>query len=130
MPSKIDHIGLGAPRDKFDDVVAWYTKVLAPLKYDEVKRFPGVVGLGADGIPDFWIAARDGPSQLGIHLAFRAPDQATVDAFYKAAIEAGGTSNGQPGLRPHYHPNYYCAYVVDPLGNNLELVHHGSCSDQ
>ena len=49
-------------------------------------------------------------------------DQATVDAFYKAAIEAGGTSNGQPGLRPHYHPNYYCAYVVDPLGNNLELV--------
>jgi len=130
MPSKIDHIGLGAPRDKFDDVVAWYIKALAPLKYDEVKRFPGVVGLGADGIPDFWIATRDGPSQLGIHLAFRAPDRATVDAFYKAAIDAGGTDNGQPGLRPHYHPNYYCAYVTDPLGNNLELVHHGSCSDQ
>jgi hypothetical protein len=86
MPSKIDHIGLGAPRDKFDDVVAWYTKVLAPLKYDEVKRFPGVVGLGADGIPDFWIAARDGPSQLGIHLAFRAPGGLCFEYEYYALL--------------------------------------------
>ncbi|KAN0087061.1 Glyoxalase/Bleomycin resistance protein/Dihydroxybiphenyl dioxygenase [Elaphomyces granulatus] len=129
MPSKIDHIGLVAPRDKFDEVVAWYKKVLAPLKYDELRRYPGVVGLGADGIPDFWITARDGPLQSGIHLAFQAPDHATVDAFYNAAIEAGSTDNGKPGLRPQYHPNYYAAFVVDPLGNNFELVHHGNCNN-
>lgn len=49
-------------------------------------------------------------------------DHSTVDAFHKAAVDAGGISNGEPGPRPHYHPNYYGAFVLDPVGNNVEVV--------
>jgi catechol 2,3-dioxygenase-like lactoylglutathione lyase family enzyme len=59
-----------------------------------------------------------------IHLAFQAPDRATVDRFYPAALAAGGEDNGPPGERP-YHPGYYAAFVLDPDGNNIEVVHHG-----
>lgn len=59
-----------------------------------------------------------------IHLAFQAKDRATVDAFYKAALAAGGTDNGAPGERP-YHPGYYAAFILDPDGNNIEAVFHG-----
>ena len=59
-----------------------------------------------------------------VHLAFQAPDRATVDRFHAAALAAGGTDNGKPGLRP-YHPNYYGAFVLDPDGNNIEAVFHG-----
>lgn len=58
------------------------------------------------------------------HLAFQASDRAMVDAFYKAALEHGGTDNGPPGIRP-YHPGYYAAFVIDPDGNNIEAVYHG-----
>ena len=58
------------------------------------------------------------------HIAFRAPNRAAVDAFYAAAIAAGGTDNGGPGLRAHYHPNYYGAFVRDPDGHNIEAVCH------
>ena len=66
--------------------------------------------------------ARTVPSH--VHLAFQAKDQATVDAFYKAALSAGGTDNGAPGPR-HYHPGYYACFVLDPDGNNIEAVFHG-----
>lgn len=66
--------------------------------------------------------ARTIPSH--VHLAFQAKDQQTVDAFYKAAIAAGGTDNGAPGPR-HYHPGYYACFVLDPDGNNIEAVFHG-----
>jgi catechol 2,3-dioxygenase-like lactoylglutathione lyase family enzyme len=59
-----------------------------------------------------------------VHIAFRAADRAGVDAFYRAALAAGGRDNGGPGLRPHYHPNYYGAFVLDPDGNNVEAVCH------
>jgi catechol 2,3-dioxygenase-like lactoylglutathione lyase family enzyme len=59
------------------------------------------------------------------HFAFQAKDRATVDAFYTAALAAGGKDNGPPGLRPHYHPGYYAAFVLDPDGNNVEAVYHG-----
>ena len=59
-----------------------------------------------------------------IHLAFQAPDRATVDRFHPAALAAGGKDNGAPGERP-YHAGYYAAFVLDPDGNNLEVVHHG-----
>ena len=59
------------------------------------------------------------------HLAFQAKDRATVDALYKAGLEAGGKDNGAPGERPHYHPGYYAAILLDPDGNNIEAVHHG-----
>jgi len=59
------------------------------------------------------------------HLAFQAADHATVESFYRAALENGGTDNGPPGDRPQYHPGYYAAFVLDPDGNNIEAVHHG-----
>jgi catechol 2,3-dioxygenase-like lactoylglutathione lyase family enzyme len=59
------------------------------------------------------------------HFAFRAKDRATVDAFYQAALAAGGKDNGAPGLRRDYHPDYYAAFVIDPDGNNVEAVYHG-----
>jgi catechol 2,3-dioxygenase-like lactoylglutathione lyase family enzyme len=73
--------------------------------------------------PDFWLseAAEAGP---GRHYAFSASSRAEVDAFYKAAMAAGGRDNGGPGIRAHYHPDYYGAFVIDPDGNNIEAVCH------
>jgi catechol 2,3-dioxygenase-like lactoylglutathione lyase family enzyme len=73
--------------------------------------------------PDFWLteAAETGP---GRHYAFTARSRAEVDAFYRAALDAGGRDNGAPGIRAHYHPNYYGAFVIDPDGNNVEAVCH------
>lgn len=62
----------------------------------------------------------------GMHIAFLAKTRAAVDAFHAAALEMGGASEGEPGLRPHYHPNYYGAYVRDPDGNKLQAVCHSS----
>jgi hypothetical protein len=61
-----------------------------------------------------------------VHVAIVAKDRRTVDAFYRAAIAAEGTDNGPPGLRPHYHPNYYAAFVLDPDGHNIEAVCHAT----
>jgi predicted lactoylglutathione lyase len=61
---------------------------------------------------------------MGVHVAFAAPHRGAVDAFYRAALEAGGRDNGPPGLRPEYHAGYYGAFVLDPDGNNVEAVHH------
>jgi catechol 2,3-dioxygenase-like lactoylglutathione lyase family enzyme len=80
-------------------------------------------GFGKDGKPFFWIGsgarARD-----PVHFAFTAKSRDEVDAFYRAALAAGGKDNGAPGLRPHYHANYYGAFVIDPDGNNVEAVCH------
>lgn len=76
----------------------------------------------ADG-SDLWISQGDAITPP-IHIAFRVSTRTAVDAFYKAAIAAGGKDNGAPGLRPHYHPNYYGAYVLDPDGHNIEAVCH------
>ena len=82
-------------------------------------------GYGRDGKPSFWIAETAGEADaLAGHVAFAAPDRGTVDAFYQAAIAAGASDNGAPGLRPHYHPDYYASFVVDPDGNRLEAVCH------
>jgi catechol 2,3-dioxygenase-like lactoylglutathione lyase family enzyme len=67
----------------------------------------------------------DGPATTGLHIAFQAHDRDAVDAFYTAALESGGRDNGAPGERA-YHPGYYAAYVLDPDGNNVEAVYHGS----
>jgi predicted lactoylglutathione lyase len=87
-------------------------------------EFPGgrVIGYGAEK-PIFWInsgaALRD-----HVHVAFAAASRADVDAFYKAAMAAGGRDNGPPGIREDYHPNYYAAFVLDPDGHNIEAVCH------
>ena len=101
----------------------FYSKALAPLDYSLAMEFPGVAGFASGrGIPDFWIASVE--ERGAAHIAFSAKDRATVDAFYEAATAAGGRDNGAPGLRPHYHENYYAAFVHDADGNNIEAVCH------
>jgi catechol 2,3-dioxygenase-like lactoylglutathione lyase family enzyme len=116
----IDHLGLQV--SDLERSKAFYAKALQPLGYGVIMEFPGAVGLGAQGKPDFWI----GPGETGgrAHVAFVSPDRKTVDAFHAAAMAAGGKDNGGPGLRPQYHANYYGAFVFDPDGNNIEAVCH------
>jgi catechol 2,3-dioxygenase-like lactoylglutathione lyase family enzyme len=116
----IDHVNLGV-RD-VDASRTFYEQALAPLGIAVLMDFEGSAGLGRDGMPAFWISDRElsGP----LHLAFTAPDRATVDAFHQAALDAGGTDNGRPGLRAQYHTSYYGAFVLDPDGNNIEAVTH------
>jgi predicted lactoylglutathione lyase len=80
-------------------------------------------GFGANGKPDFWIAG-EGRLERPVHVAIAVKERSAVDAFYKAAMGAGGRDNGAPGLRPQYHPNYYAAFVRDPDGHNIEAVCH------
>ena len=125
----IDHIGF--PVSDFERSKAFYLKALAPLDYSLVMemmqdRPPGeapAAGFGAKGKPDFWIGGEGGLDKP-LHVAIVAKDRAIVDAFYKAAIAAGGRNNGAPGIRAHYHANYYGAFVLDPDGHNIEAVCH------
>jgi catechol 2,3-dioxygenase-like lactoylglutathione lyase family enzyme len=123
----IDHLGICVA--DFDASKAFYDKVMAPLGASLLMMVPpehtGGVKVGGYGRerPTFWLheGAETGP---GRHIAFSARSRAEVDAFHKAAIAAGGKDNGAPGLRPHYHPDYYGAFVFDPDGNNIEAVCH------
>lgn len=102
---------------------AFYLAALDPLGYEIVMEFGQGVGFGVAGKPDFWIHQAD-PVRPPVHVAFASGDRATVDRFWKAALAAGGRDNGAPGLRQHYHPNYYGAFVFDPDGNSIEAVCH------
>ena len=115
----LDHISLRV--QDHSRAVAFYRAALAPLGYRVLMEFQGAAGLGA-GMPDFWLMATEQPLNP-THVAFSA-DRATVDAFHAAALAAGGTDNGPPGLRADYHPHYYGAFVRDPEGNNVEVVCH------
>ena len=124
----IDHTGL----DVSDPVKSrqFYEKALEPLGYRVTKEIPTeftggavVLGMGVPPAADFWIH-QGSPQTPRLHVAFRADSRALVDAFYKAAMAAGGKDNGPPGLRPHYHPTYYGAFVFDPDGHNIEAVCH------
>lgn len=117
----IDHMGLNV-RD-LARARAFYEQALEPLGYRVVLEFPEAVGMGAEGKPEFWLARRD-PVGSGTHVAFGATDRETVDAFHAAGLAAGGTDHGAPGIRPHYHADYYGAFVLDPDGNNVEAVCH------
>jgi catechol 2,3-dioxygenase-like lactoylglutathione lyase family enzyme len=117
----IDHTGLTVA-----DVVsskAFYRAALGPLGYALLMEWEQYAGFGVPPKPDFWIG-QGKPNVPPIHVAFRAQNRKEVDAFYKAAIAAGGRDNGPPGLRPHYHENYYGAFVLDPDGHNIEVVCH------
>ena len=119
----IDHVKLFATDPARSR--AFYEQALKPLGYRVMlEPGPGVVGLGATR-PDFWIAPAGSAPTL-CHLAFRVDSEFEVDAFHAAALAAGGTDNGAPGLRPLYHQNYYGAFVLDPDGNNVEAVYHGA----
>ena len=111
---------------------AFYDKALAPLGITvqmevtaEQTGGSARLGYGTPGRPRFWIGTGK-PLQGPLHVAFTATDRQTVDAFYRAALAAGGTDNGAPGLRPHYHPNYYGAFVLSPDGHNVEAVCHAA----
>jgi catechol 2,3-dioxygenase-like lactoylglutathione lyase family enzyme len=124
----IDHTGV-----KVSDIAgakAFYGAALAPIGYRLLLEFPAAVtgsddvaGFGVPPKPDFWIA-QGTPNRPAVHVAFRVTERALVDAFYAAALAAGGRDNGAPGPRPHYHENYYGAFVLDPDGHNIEVVCH------
>jgi catechol 2,3-dioxygenase-like lactoylglutathione lyase family enzyme len=107
----------------------FYEAALAPLSIfhvitigSERTRTRGTRhGFGTDGYPCLWIHDREPPAP-GTHIAFAAEDRTAVDAFHSAAVAAGGIDNGAPGVRLHYHSNYYAAYVLDPDGVNVEVV--------
>jgi catechol 2,3-dioxygenase-like lactoylglutathione lyase family enzyme len=100
----------------------FYERALAPFGIRIVESSQGPIGFGPEGSEDFWITP--GEPAAPVHVAFAAHDRATVEAFHAAAVEAGGTDNGAPGLRTQYHAGYYAAYVLDPDGNNVEAVFH------
>jgi catechol 2,3-dioxygenase-like lactoylglutathione lyase family enzyme len=125
----IDHTSLNV--GDFERSKAFYEKALAPIGYTLIMEVPADVnpggvaaaGFGEKGKPDFWIGFGNPGSP--VHVAFCVDSRAAVDAFHQAALAAGGTDNGAPGLRPMYHPNYYGAFVRDPDGHNIEAVFHG-----
>ncbi len=124
----IDHTGLVV--SDFERSKRFYSEALAPIGYAKLAEFPAsitghtdVAGFGEPPKPDFWIS-RGTPNQPPIHIAFRVGSRALVEAFHQAALAAGGRDNGAPGLRPHYHPHYYGAFVLDPDGHNIEAVCH------
>lgn len=129
----IDHLSVGV-----SDLAAartFYETALAPLGYRIVFEFPdGVFSMGVptpgEGDPggELWFVPGDNPT--GIHLALSAKDAEQVQAFYEAALAAGGADNGGPGERPQYHPGYYAAFVHDPDGHNIEAVCHDWSSQQ
>ena len=124
----LDHVGI--PVSDFARAKAFYARALAPLGIGLVMEVgPGqtgngsAAGFGSDGKPYFWFGDDGAPGQH-THVAFAVDSRARVDAFHAAAIAAGGRDNGAPGLRPHYHPNYYGAFAIDPDGHNIEAVCH------
>jgi catechol 2,3-dioxygenase-like lactoylglutathione lyase family enzyme len=121
----IDHTGVNV-----SDLArsrAFYELALAPLGYRVCLEIGNTVGFGerrdeaVEQRADFWIGEGE-PQTPRVHVAFRAKDRRRVDEFHAAALAAGGTDNGPPGLRPHYHEGYYAAYALDPDGYNIEAV--------
>jgi len=119
----LDHVGFNV--SDYDRSRDFYEQALAPLGLTLLlEPAPGIGGFGEDRKPFFWIDTRAPAARAGIHVAFAVGRRETVDAFHAAALEAGGTDNGAPGVRAIYHPHYYGAYVLDPDGNNVEAVCH------
>jgi catechol 2,3-dioxygenase-like lactoylglutathione lyase family enzyme len=107
--------------------IAFYDATLAPLGLTRVWTKPHAVGYGYPPGPGELLALKKQSSAVkppgpGFHLAFNAPSRAAVDAFHSGALRAGGSDNGHPGLRPHYRPTYYAAFVIDPDGHPIEAV--------
>jgi len=119
----LDHVGLNVK--DYQASRAFFERALAPIGYHVVMAFDEwkAAGFGNADQPLFWISERE-PVGTGTHVAFTCPDRASVDAFHDAALAAGGIDNGPPGLREHYHPTYYAAFVHDLDGNNIEAVCH------
>jgi catechol 2,3-dioxygenase-like lactoylglutathione lyase family enzyme len=125
----IDHVGFAV--SDYARARAFYERALAPLGYTLVMEVGAqenesghpAAGFGIGGKPDFWIGG-EGKLEKALHVAVVANSRHAVKAFYQAAMAAGAKDNGPPGLRPHYHPNYYAAFVRDLDGHNIEAVCH------
>jgi catechol 2,3-dioxygenase-like lactoylglutathione lyase family enzyme len=118
----IDHLGI--PVSDLAKSIAFYEQALAPLGYVLMMNYsPHAAGFGADGKPDLWLG-HSPTITAGVHIAIRAKGRGDVRAFHAAALAAGATDNGPPGVRAQYHPDYYGAFVRDPDGHNLEAVCH------
>lgn len=120
------HVTLGA--SDFDKAGAFYDAVMATLGHSQMFRFDDAIAYGEAAGPKLFILKPFDKGAVqpgnGVHAAFIAPDRKSVDAFHAAAMAHGGSDEGAPGLRPHYHPNYYGAYVRDPDGNKIQAVCH------
>ena len=130
----IDHTGVGV--SDFERSKAFYLAALGAIGYAKLLEFgpevtghTSVAGFGEPPKPDFWISGGT-PNRPAIHVAFRVANRALVRAFHAAALAAGGTCNGPPGIRAHYHPNYYGAFALDPDGHNIEAVCHAPEEDR
>ena len=117
----LDHIGIDV--QDFEKSIAFYKAALAELGYELIYEIQGSAGFGVSGNIDFCLQ-RGSRIGSGTHVAFRGENRAKVRAFYEAALKAGGKDNGSPGIREHYHPHYYGAFVFDPDGYNIEAVCH------
>jgi catechol 2,3-dioxygenase-like lactoylglutathione lyase family enzyme len=119
----IDHISVGVA--DLDRAARFYEAALASLGLSRLVTRPKTIGFGKS-YPEFWINLRPGMAKVapesGAHVCLRAKTAADVDAFHAAALGAGGTSDGAPGLRPHDRVKYYAAFVIDPDGNRIEAV--------
>ena len=119
----IDHVSVGVA--DLDRAARFYEAVLAPLGLARLVVRPATIGFGK-AYPEFWVNLRGGMARVapesGVHICLRAKTPADVDAFHAAALEAGGSSDGAPGLRPHDRVRYYAAFIVDPDGNRIEAV--------
>ena len=124
----LDHVAI--PVTNLDRSKDFYARALEPLGIGLIMEVSAeqtgseaAAGFGANGKPFFWMGGGR-PKGEGVHVAFTAANRAIVDRFHAAALAVGGRDNGAPGLRPHYHPNYYGAFVLDPDGHNIEAVCH------
>lgn len=117
----IDHIGVAV--SDYTKSKEFYCRALAPLGIELVMEVQGWAGLGRGGKPEFWFGG-NGEKQSPMHIAFVADNRDQVRAFHTAALAAGGTDNGAPGIREIYHPNYFGAFVLGPDGHNVEAVCH------
>jgi catechol 2,3-dioxygenase-like lactoylglutathione lyase family enzyme len=119
----IAHLSIGVK--DIDRSKRFYDAALAPLGYKCIRPAKTLIGYGygAD-IVSLWVALAERPvmadEKSGLHICFAAPNAAAVDAFYEVALRSGGQDNGAPGLRPHYSPDYYAAFIIDPDGYRLE----------
>ena len=128
----LDHITLVVA--DYDRSRAFYEKALAPLGIQRIMEFGQACGFGKDGKPSFWIGIGPASFQRAehlalitpMHVAFTAQSRAEVESFHAAALAAGGKDFGAPGVRAHYHPRYYGAFVLDPDGHDIEAVFHNA----
>lgn len=118
----LDHIGYAVTN--FPRARSFYTQALEPLGIVVVMEGDGWAMFGRNGKPQFWVGAYGKSPESRLHIAFAADNREQVRAFHAAALAAGGSDNGAPGIRAQYHKDYYGAFVIDPEGHNIEAVCH------